>query len=110
MVACRINNGTLKSFVSLRISIISSLYYATCKVKTCYSTGQGSARLGSDWDEFRRTFIILADGNDHRLIRIKDRTLDVVFLRFRGFSFTITRQMVKGVTRSRRRTGSLSVL
>jgi len=22
-------------------------------------TGQGSARLGSDWDEFRRTFIIL---------------------------------------------------
>ena len=35
----------------------------------------------------------------HRLMTI-DRTLDVVFSRFRGFSFTITlRQKTKGVTR-----------
>ena len=36
----------------------------------------------------------------HRLIKITDRTLDVVFSRFRGFSFTITlSQKPKGVPR-----------
>ena len=36
---------------------------------------------------------------NHRLINKTDRTLDVVFSRFRGFSFTITlRQRLKGVT------------
>ena len=35
---------------------------------------------------------------NQRLIRITDKTLDVVFSRFRGFSFTITlRQKSKGV-------------
>ena len=39
--------------------------------------------------------------SDHRLINITDGTLDVVFSRFRGFSFTISlRQKPKGVTRS----------
>ena len=47
----------------------------------------------------------------HRLIKITDRTLNVVFLRFRGFSFTITqRQYPKGVRRSRRRTDSLCLV
>jgi len=46
----------------------------------------------------------------HRLIKITDRTLDVVFSRFMCIPFTFTlRQKPKGVTRSRRRTGSLSV-
>ena len=46
----------------------------------------------------------------HRLIKKTDRTLNVVFLRFMCFSFTITlSQEPKRVTRSRRRTGSLSV-
>ena len=36
----------------------------------------------------------------HRLIKITDRKLDVVFSRFRGFSFTITlRQTPKGDAR-----------
>ena len=36
----------------------------------------------------------------HRIIKITDRTLDVVFSRLRGFLFTITlRQTPKGVTR-----------
>ena len=39
--------------------------------------------------------------SDHRLINNTDGTLDVVFSRFRGFSFTISlRQKPKGVTRS----------
>ena len=40
------------------------------------------------------------DTENHRLINITDRTLDVVFSRFRGFSFTKTlRQKPKGITR-----------
>ena len=47
----------------------------------------------------------------HRLIKITDRTLDVVFSRFLCVSFTITWKLKpKGVTRSRRLTGFLSVL
>ena len=43
----------------------------------------------------------------HRLIKITDRTLDVVFSRFGWNFFTITlRQKPRGVSRSRRRTGS----
>ena len=46
----------------------------------------------------------------HRLIKITDRTLDVVFSRFMCIPFIFTlRQKPKGVARSRRRTGSLSV-
>ena len=44
----------------------------------------------------------------YRLIKITDSTLDVVFSRFMCVSFTITLKLKpKGVTRSRRRTGSL---
>ena len=44
------------------------------------------------------------DRQIHRLIKITDRTLDVVFSRFRGVSFTITlRRTPKGVTRMLRR-------
>ena len=47
---------------------------------------------------------------DHRLIKITDSTLCVVFSRFMCVSCTITlRQKLKGDTRSRRRTVSLSV-
>jgi len=47
----------------------------------------------------------------HRLIKITDRTLNVVLSRCLCVSFILTlRQKPKGVTRSRRRTGSLSVL
>ena len=46
----------------------------------------------------------------HRLIKITDRSLNVVFSRFICFSFTITlRPKPKGVTRGRRRTDFLSV-
>ena len=46
--------------------------------------------------------------NIHRLITITDRALDVVFSRFRDFSFTLTlRQKSKVVTRSLRKAGSL---
>ena len=59
------------------------------------------------------------NGNNIRILRIlqsqfnnnTDRTLDVVFSRFRGFSFTITlRQRLKGVTRMRGRTGSFCLV
>ena len=41
---------------------------------------------------------------NHRLIKITDRALDVVFSRFRGLSFTLTlRQKPKGVPRKQRR-------
>ena len=44
----------------------------------------------------------------HRLFKITERTLDVVFSRFISISYTITlRQNPKGVTRSRIRTDSL---
>ena len=47
---------------------------------------------------------------DHRLIKITERTLDVVFSIFMCVSFTITlKQKPKGVTLSQRRTGSLSI-
>ena len=48
------------------------------------------------------------EAREHRLIIITDRTLDVVFSKFGLNSFTITlRQKPRGVSRSRRRTGSL---
>ena len=54
-------------------------------------------------------FLICEANVMHKLIEIKNRTLDVVFSRFISISFTITlRQRPKGVTRSRHRTGSLS--
>ena len=47
----------------------------------------------------------------HRLIKITDRTLDVVFSRFMCIPFIFTlRQKPKGVVRSRRRTGSLRIV
>ena len=57
--------------------------------------------LGQSTEQSRDDFM-------HRLIKITDRTLDVIFSRFRGFSFTITpRQKPKGVTRNVEQTLSL---
>ena len=47
----------------------------------------------------------------HRLIKITDRTLDVIFSRFGWNASKITlRQKPRGVSRSRRRTGSLCLV
>ena len=59
----------------------------------------------------RRHFITSFDDFEQKLIKITDRTLDVVFSRCMCFSVIMTlRQKPKKVMRSRRRTGSLSVL
>ena len=51
------------------------------------------------------------DTQNHRLMKIADRTLDVVLSRFIRISFIITlRQKPKGVTHSRHGADSLSVL
>ena len=54
--------------------------------------------------------VFLYDHIIHRLIKITDRTLGVIFSRYMCVLFTIIlRQMSKGVLRSRRKTGYLSV-